>query len=529
MLSLAALPLPARMHGTGRLTGSLESTSVYQLPDLPRGISAYSWGSHNYLKLDWSGKALAAGIQAEYYPQLLPGFPSELKGAGITGLYASWISPAVEATAGTFYEQFGSGLILRNWEDRELGVNNVMAGGRLALRTPSRFLSLKLLGGVPLYGLRPFSSVFVSGGDLSLDLLSLDGISSGASLALEGSLVDRYSRETAGDILMLAAKGGFEVPAHILSWSARIRCSYAGFSLRGEYAAKGQDFYMQRLQGMREIPLSRQGSALMLEMNYARGTFSGTFTLRRLENMAHRIFHASRSTSSANTLNYLPSLCMQQTYMLASLNPYETYADGEAGFQGDIYYTFRRGTLPGGKYGMRIHLGGSWINALPSALPDRETPSLAYRDINIEVDRKWSRQLKTILFVSIQENSPTHGNGKRTDAQNVFVLDALYTFAGSASMRTELQYLYSQELSRDWMAALLEISPIPHFSFSVSDMYNHGDSHLHYYNIGASYTRNAMTLSLNAGRTREGMICSGGVCRWQPGYKGFCLRFQWSF
>ena len=220
---------------------------------------------------------------------------------------------------------------------------------------------------------------------------------------------------------------------------------------------------------------------------------------------------------------------MQQTYMLAGLNPYVTYADGEAGFQGDLYYTFRRGTALGGKYGMKLHVGGSWIEALPFALPDRDVPYLAYRDINIDLERAWSRKFRTILFVSIQENSPTHGNRKATDAQNVFVLDGLYRFTRTTSVRVELQYLYSQELTRDWMAGLVELSFAPHWSVSLSDMYNHGDTRVHYYNLGVSYAYNSFSVSLNAGRNREGMVCSGGVCRWQPAYKGISLRLQWSF
>ena len=85
---------------------------------------------------------------------------------------------------------------------------------------------------------------------------------------------------------------------------------------------------------------------------------------------------------------------MQQTYMLAGLNPYVTYADGEIGFQGDLYYTFRRGSALGGRYGMKLHVGGCWIDALPFALPDRDVPWLAYRDINIDLERRWTRDFQ---------------------------------------------------------------------------------------------------------------------------------------
>ena len=527
---LLLLSLAASAQDRGRVTGSLESNSVYYLDDDVLGTPAHPWGSNNYLKLDWTGGAFGAGLQAEYYPQALAGYPTELKGAGLTGLYASWTGKLAEVRAGSFFEQLGSGLLLRTWEDRELGLNNALTGGRISFHTRNRGLSVKLLGGVPKYGLWPTKATALAGGDLSIDLLPLFGREgSGHSIVLEGSVVDRFARTVEDDIAFLAKTGGFEVPNQVLSWSGRLQYAYGGFSLKGEYVAKGADFYTEHLRHSKEAYRLKAGNAQLLELNYAAGSFSGTVTFRRLENMTERIFLTAQSPSLANTLNYLPSLCMQQSYMLAGLNPYVTYADGEAGFQGDLYYTFRRGTALGGKYGMKLHVGGSWIEALPCALPDRDVHYLAYRDIHIDLERSWSRKFRTILFVSIQENSPTHGNGKRTDAQNVFVLDALYRISKTASIRTELQYLYSQELTRDWVAALLEVSFAPHWSFSVSDMYNHGSTHTHYYNVGASYSWNALNISLNAGRTREGMVCSGGVCRWQPAFKGVSLRLQWSF
>ena len=526
---LPLLPAALRAQGTGSVTGSLESNSIYYLDDAVVGTPGHPWGSNNYFKLDYAAGAFGAGLQAEWYPHALAGYPAELQGAGLTGLYLSWNGRLAEATAGSFFEQLGSGLLLRAWEDRELGLNNALAGGRVSFHTGNRGLTVKLLGGLPKYGLWPSTAAALAGGDLSLDLLPLFGRESDHSIVVEGSVVDKFTRRVEDDIAFLASTGGFSIPSSTLSWSGRLQYSYGGFSLKGEYVGKGAGFYTEHLRHAREAYRLKGGNAQLVELNYAAGSFSGTVTFRRLENMTDRIFLTASSPSPANTLNYLPSLCMQQTYMLAGLNPYVTYADGEAGFQGDLYYTFRRGTALGGKYGMMLHVGGSWIEALPFALPDRDVHYLAYRDLNIDLERTWSRKLKTILFVSIQECSPTHGNGKRTDAQNVFVLDALYRFSKTVSLRAELQYLYSQELTRDWMAGLVEMSFAPHWSLSASDMYNHGSTKVHYYNVGVSYSWNALIIALNAGRTREGMVCSGGVCRWQPAFKGVSLRAQWSF
>ena len=282
-------------------------------------------------------------------------------------------------------------MLLRTWEDRELGLNNALTGGRLAFHTANRGLSLKVLGGLPKYGLWPTTRTAVAGADMSLDLLPLFGKESDHSLVVEGSVLDKFTREVEDNIAFLASTAGFSVPSSVLSWSGRLQYSVGGFSLKGEYVGKGTDFYTEHLRHSREAFRLKGGNAQLVELNYAAGSFSGTVTFRRLENMTDRIFLTASSPSPANTLNYLPSLCMQQTYMLAGLNPYVTYADGEAGFQGDLYYTFRRGTALGGKYGMKLHVGGSWIEALPVALPDRETHWLAYRDINIDLERTWSR------------------------------------------------------------------------------------------------------------------------------------------
>lgn len=507
--------------GWGRVTGSMETANILYLDDAVTGSPAHRFGSNNYFKLDWQKDSLSAGLQAEWYPQALAGYPSELHGAGLTGLYLDWRHGPVQLHAGSFHEQLGSGLLLRSWEDREMGINNAITGGFAAFHTRGRVLEVKLLGGLPKYGLWPYTGTAVAGADVSVQPLEW--------LRLEGSVTDRISSGADEDIYALAASGGFTVPQHVPGWSARAQIAAGGLSVKAEYVGKGNDFYAEALPGAHERYILKGGNAQLLEVNYATGPFSAALTLRRLENMASRIFLSAGAYSVANTVNYLPSLCMQQTYMLAGLNPYVTFADGEAGFQGDAYYSFRRGTALGGRYGMKLHVGGSWIQALPCALPDRDTWHLAYRDINIELDRRWSRSFRSVIFVSIQENSPTHGNRKATDAQNVFVFDGQWRTSSTTALRVELQYLYSQELTRDWMAALLEFTIAPHWSFGVSDMYNHGSTGVHYWQTSVAYSHDALNISLVGGRSREGMVCSGGVCRWQPAYSGVCLRAQWSF
>ena len=541
LLSLSAhTPLWAQ----GTLKGSLESNTIYYVNDskIHSDAPTHPVGSNNYLKLDYSLGKLTTGIQMEYYPYPLQGFQKELQGFGIPYKYLSWTDRNWSITAGDFYEQFGSGLILRSWEDRQLGTNNSLGGGRFTFQLLDNAITGKMLYGKPRYYLRSegagyglfknifdaYSSTHLTGGDISISLSQLITPDSPHSFSLEGSIVNRHEKTAPNELIHLSEIYGFGIPKNVLSYSGRLSYNYGGLSVKGEYVGKGKDFYADHLQNGENYRL-KQGDAQLVEVNYAGKGFSITSTFRRLNNFQDQIFRTIQSVTAGNTINYVPALCQQQTYMLATLNPYTPNLDGEIGGQMDIYYHIKKGSLLGGKYGMKFHASGSMFYSTPEALANYSHHRLAYRDLSIDIERKWNRNLKTIFFVSIQENSPTHGDRIPTNAQNVFVLDTQYRFSSKMSIRTELQYLYSEELNKDWMAGLLELNIAPQWSFYVSDMYNHGDTKIHYYSGGISYSNDMIRIAGSYGRNREGMICSGGVCRWQPAYTGGNIQLSLFF
>lgn len=225
-----------------------------------------------------------------------------------------------------------------------------------------------------------------------------------------------------------------------------------------------------------------------------------------------------------NILNYLPALTRQYTYMLANLNPYQSNGEGEKGGQVDVYYSLRS-KEDRSKY-WNFHANGSMFYSDKATTVESR---LLWRDINADVERQWNKQLKTTFLVSVQEWSPTHGMDDKTYVSNIFVLDGLYKFDRKKSLRAEVQYLYSKDYEKDWIAGLVEFNLAPRWSFSVSDMYNMGDTKVHYYNGSVSYTRKNTRLQLSYGRNRAGYVCSGGVCRYTPAYTGANLTLTTSF
>lgn len=64
LLSILALLLsmPETDGDWGKLSGGLESNSVYYIDDPVVGGRINKWGSNNYLKLDWQRDSLSAGL-----------------------------------------------------------------------------------------------------------------------------------------------------------------------------------------------------------------------------------------------------------------------------------------------------------------------------------------------------------------------------------------------------------------------------------------------------------------------------------
>ena len=155
--------------------------------------------------------------------------------------------------------------------------------------------------------------------------------------------------------------------------------------------------------------------------------------------------------------------------------------------------------------------------------------TLLYRNFNVDVEKRFTSKFKGQFLYSLQEYNPTYGMDDEMLVSNIFVADLLYKWSDDLSTRLELQYLASKDDSKDWMAALLEVNFAPKWSAWGSDMYNHGDTKTHYYNVGLSYTKSRTRVSLGYGRYRQGFLCSGGVCRVMPAYTGANFSLITSF
>lgn len=515
----------------GYVTGSFESSSICYTKDTAIPNSAYpedKIGSNNYLKVDYYRGKLAAGIQLEGYLPAQYNHPKELNGAKLTNYYVRWADKDFSVTAGTFYDQFGSGLLFRSWEDRTLGLNNALMGARFTYNFRD-IVGVKLIWGLPRFGME-FSETQVRGGDLQFNIGSLAGWDN-TYLSLEGSVLNRYEAINI-DMEDAGAK------PNRTGYSGRINFEHKGFSARAEYVDAGTKYYANpRSTSFEDKYVGKDGNAQLLELGYNKRGLGINFTGRRMEWMDTKVTtFGENNTSTANMMNYVPALCTQYTYLLTTLHPYNPQTgklegvanSGEIGGQLDVYYNFRRKSAIGGRYGMKVHANFSTYYTLAEE-GSFKARNLLYRDLSIDIEKQFSKKYKLTLLWSMQEKNPNYGDDQTTHLQNIFVADMLYKFTPKFSGRLELQYLTTQEDDKDWMAALVELNFAPAWSIWGSDMYNHGSTDKHYYNIGVSYAKSRTRVALGYGRYKDGFLCSGGVCRAISAYTGANLQITTSF
>ena len=136
----------AQSKDWGYVSASLESLHHIYADDNPD-----IYATNNYLKADYYKGRFSAGLQLEGYFPATVGYPLPANRMSLSNFYVDWRDRDYSVTVGTFYEQLGSGLLFRSWEDRVLGVNNALLGARVAYAHP-KGVAVRLFAGIPRFG-----------------------------------------------------------------------------------------------------------------------------------------------------------------------------------------------------------------------------------------------------------------------------------------------------------------------------------------------------------------------------------------
>jgi|CXWL01.1.fsa_nt_gi hypothetical protein len=509
----------------GSISGSFETNNQLYVKDILTNavFPQDRIGSNNYLKVDYRLQKFSAGIQYEAYLPSLQGYPFVLNESKLVQKYFSYQETKFGFTIGNFYEQFGSGLIFRSWENRQLGINNAIEGVNIHLK-PINSLDFKFIYGKQRRSFEN-SDGTIRAIDANWHLVNPSQTNKEKTFSMGASFVSRYQQYTGPDP---------DFKPTVNAFSGRLNYADNNNTFSAEYVVKSKDPHVANQQN------TNNGKGLLVNYGLTKNNVGFNLNLRRLENMD---FRTDRNAGQSMVLvNYIPALTKQQEYYLSNIYVYNAQALGEIGGQADLYYTIPKNTKLGGKYGMNIILNYSRYHSLQIT---SQTPTsfesnflgagkqLFYGDINLAIKKKLSGKWTTnyLLQHIFYNKSVVEGGNYANIKSAILVADVLYKYAPKKSFRTELQHLFTRQDKKNWMGVLMEWSYAPHFSLFASDMYNYGisDKKTHYYNTGGSYTTGPHKLLLSYGRQRAGLVCVGGVCRLVPAATGLNISFTSNF
>ena len=519
--------------------GSFESNGVYY-EDSESTDYDKKFASNSYLNIKYNlNNKWVFDLQTEsYIPKQLQNYSDLLEDTFISTFSIDFNTTNFNFTLGTLYEQFGSGILLRTWEDRQLGINNSLWGIRSSYNKGN--LSFVLLGGYQK---------------------KANTISEGKVFGFDSEFVAYDDKNSFRNLILgLSYLGRLEAPHYISypfedltnSFSGRIDYNSNNFYMNYEYAYKTKDGVV-KFNTVSET-FVKNGNAHLINIGLIKDGLGLDFTFRRLENMG---FYSERvefgSPYFETTLNYLPALTKQHDYLLTNINVYQSQPNisfqdpslmkaGEIGFQLDAYYNIKKETFLGGKYGTKISLNISkWNNLKGNYDYDNEDYDLDllgfgekyFSEQSLEIRKKWTNSFSNIiLFVNRYYNKRFVEEKVGEINSKILVFDNTLKLSGEKSTRFEIQHLFTEDDKKNWFGYGIEYNFNYNFSAyfnSIINYENEIESNPTYSNIGVSYSKNASKLMVSYGKQRGGLMCYGGVCRYVPEFKGLSFSIITSF
>jgi len=548
----------------GQVTGnvSLLWQSYSEDEAINAAVPAEKAAMNAWANLIYTRGKFSAGLRYESYNNALVGFPGRFKGNGIGYRFARYNDDMFDVTIGNFYEQFGSGMIFRTYEERFLGIDNAMDGMRIVFK-PFQGVTLK-----GVYGRQrlDFDDGLITGdglirgadADININQLFEDLADKDLQVNIGGSFLSKFQSGSTieKDTLFL------EVPQNVGSSAGRVNAFYKGFNLYGEYVRKIND------PSADNGYIYKDGEAYLASLAYSQRGFGFTLGGKVIDNMS---FRSDRDLQLLDApINFLPPTTKVHTYNLAAtLYPYATViTTGESAYSVEVFKKFKPSEIQEGERGIGSSFKklyntivgeyGTTITANFAAANSLDTTNLAgqegvvygyerntlgfgstkyIRDLNVEVSRKFNKNFKAkYTYYYLEFNTTT--NAVTTDFKgllfaDIHVLELQNRLSKHHSLRTEVQTLFTEQDKGDWATLLFEYSFSPHWFVSVMDQYNFGNDdpndRIHYLYGTVGYIDGANRLTMGYGKRRAGVFCVGGVCRAVPSSNGFEITFTSSF
>lgn len=501
--------------------------------------SANAWFQMIYSDIN---KGFEGGIRFDgNYNSILQTPPIPLSFYGIGNWYLKKKIENLELTGGFIYEQYGSGVALRTFEERNLGIDNAIFGIRAKYYFNDKFM-LRGIAGTQKYRMDYFGS-FVKGlnfeGNIELGKNRKTNLNFGAAV-VSRTLIEKdreiinntISTYQLRDTNRTRAADYFQAPYNTYVFNYYHTLQIGKITWGTDLAYKTKDAVFNQFINTYQY---RDGYSIMNSLSYSQKGLGLTFQNRIVNNFQFQSTAqgavADFNLNNNRRLSFLAPINRQNSLRLPARFQIAPIEISEVASSLDITYSPSKKT--------HINLN---ISIIDSALVFK-TPY--YKEFYLDIERKKFLNGKMDLhggfqYVFYNQQKYLAGN-EPTDIQSyTFFLEPTYRINRKHSLRFEFQYQHAAKELGQSLFALIEYNAAPNWSISVSDLYNFSPNKNyevvkeyqqphHFYSIFTSYTKGATRFTLSYSRQLAGIICTGGVCRFEPAFSGLRMQITSSF
>lgn len=479
-------------------------------------------GGESWLALRYNINGFTAFLRADAFQNsnlYNPGEP--INGYGIGAWSLSKEFDKLTVTGGFIYDQIGSGILFRSYEDRGLLIDNAISGIHLKYIVDEH-ITLKAFGGqqknVKTFGkYEPIIKGFNAEGDYQIGNLHLSpGIG-----ALNRTLDQTSMNAIVSKINSYDFEDRFVPTYNTFAYTFYNNLTYGDFTWYAEGAYKTKEaikgsFFDEKL-------VNRSGNVLYTTLGYARKGIAFNFSGKRTENFVMRT--SPNEILIRGMLNWQPVVArLRPQRLLARYTP-ASQDISEIALGGDM--------LLSPNEDLDFTFNYTHINTLGDTALYREL----YAEMNYRGLKNWEFQAGVQVLQYNQELYQLKPNVPMVKAITPFA-EAVYRINDKHALRTEWEYMHTDQDFGSWVFGLLEYTMAPKWSVAISDMYivklnpkNPAGikEPRHFYNFFVAYTQGAHRFTAAYVKQVEGINCTGGVCRYEPAFSGLRLTLTSSF
>ncbi|MGB1037765.1 MAG: DUF6029 family protein [Bacteroidia bacterium] len=436
----------------------------------------------------------------------------------------------LELTAGSFYDQFGSGAAFRAFENRLIGIDYAMEGVRAKYNISDNFAIKAFTGKQKGSQDERFetSPQIIKGINAEKGFSFDDGTilnlgASGVNRTLDENTMSQLVTEING----LSVLDRFYPKYNVYVMNGYFNMSYKDFGFNGEYNYKTSE----AIRDNEGTLYNSDGSLILGGINYSKRKLGKekkagigvNVQYRRIENFPLTVSPYENLLNGIVT--YQPSMSRQASYRMLARYQAPAQFTGEQAYQAELIYSFNKKS--------NITLNYSDITDLSG----ERLFSEKFVQLEHKINRKWKGKVGLQM---VEYNQPVYEGKDPKKIDNVETLtpffEVTYKVNRKNSIRLESQMLNTEQDLGSFYHGILEWNSSPHFSVAISDMVNTNPVRivnptlagqvLHYPSLFVKY--NIKTTSFTAAYVKqvEGINCTGGICRLEPAFSG--LRFTLS-